>query len=100
MLKRFVFAAIAASAVLGAPVEADVIDVNTSYSFVGTCGDCIGTGVGTLALKNYTVGDDLTNANFDGFTYTSSLTSVSIPPWTLFLYPAISPLFRELTKCS
>jgi hypothetical protein len=49
-----------------------------SFDFTGTCIDCTGTGDGTLVLKNYTLGDVMTAANFVKFTYTSSLLTYSL----------------------
>ncbi len=48
------------------------------FSFSGLCIDCAGTGKGTLVLKDYTLGDTLTAANFVSFTYDSSLLSYSL----------------------
>jgi len=48
------------------------------FQFSGTCIDCSGTGKGTLALKDYTLGDTLTSANFVSFTYTSNLLSYTL----------------------
>lgn len=57
---------------------ADNIDV--TYQFTGTCGDCSGTGIGLLTLQNYNPGDGLSTSNFVSFTYTSNLLeSFSIP---------------------
>jgi hypothetical protein len=57
---------------LAAPASA------VSFDFTGTCLDCAGTGTGTLVLKNYTLGDVLTSANFVKFTYSSNLLSFSL----------------------
>lgn len=48
------------------------------FSFSGLCIDCAGTGKGTLVLKDYTLGDTLTAANFVSFTYDSNLLSYSL----------------------
>jgi hypothetical protein len=55
-----------------APLYADPI-IFTTYTFVGDCTDCTGTGVGTLVLQDYTPGSGFTVSNFVEFTYTSNL---------------------------
>ena len=50
----------------------------STYQFVGQCTDCTGTGVGSLTVQNYTLGDTLTGCNLVSFTYTSNLTSFTI----------------------
>jgi MYXO-CTERM domain-containing protein len=52
---------------------------NTSYfTFTGTCNDCTGTGVGTLELVNYSLGNDITADNFVDFSYSSNLISFDL----------------------
>lgn len=58
-------------------MQADPIDV--TYQFAGVCSDCIGTGIGSLTLVNYTPGTSLSSTNFVSFTYSSSVLSFSIP---------------------
>jgi len=69
-----VLAALMGFASIGAPAAA------TSYKlyFTGNCSDCTGTGLGTLLLKDYTLGDTLTTENFVSFKYKSNLLSYSI----------------------
>lgn len=57
---------------LAAPASA------VSFEFSGICFDCVGTGTGTLVLKDYSLGDVLTSANFVKFTYTSSVLTYSL----------------------
>lgn len=64
-------AALFGMAALSAPAAA----VDTTFLFKGTCGDCTGTGTGTLVLKNYTIGEVLSADNFVSFSYTSNLTT-------------------------
>ena len=73
-MMRFLTAlsAIFGLAAIAAPAAA------VDFKFSGTCIDCSGTGEGTLVLKDYTLGDTLTSANFVSFTYTSSLLSYSL----------------------
>ena len=50
----------------------------TTFDFTGLCTDCTGHGTGTLVVKNYTLGDTLTKANFVSFSYSSNLLSYSL----------------------
>lgn len=50
------------------PASATVI-VNQVYDFSGTCSDCTGTATGELTLSGYTLGQDITSANFVSFHY-------------------------------
>ena len=53
---------------------------NQSYSFTGTCTDCVGNGIGTLTVRGpYTLGSFLNLSNFVSFVYSSSL----IPGFTI-----------------
>jgi len=49
-----------------------------TFDFSGPCIDCVGTGKGTLVLKNYHFGDVLTSSNFVSFSYTSNLLTYSL----------------------
>jgi len=40
-----------------------------TFTFVGKCSDCSGTGNATLVLSDYTLGTDLLNSNFVSFSY-------------------------------
>lgn len=75
-MMRFLTALVAlfGMAALSAPAAA----VDTTFLFTGTCSDCTGTGKGTLVLKDYTIGDALSTANFVSFSYSSNLTSFSL----------------------
>jgi hypothetical protein len=68
-----------------------VPSVITTYNFVGTCSDCTGTGTGTLVLQNYTLGNAISSSNFVSFTYTSNLTSFTIPASNLSTIVATLP---------
>jgi hypothetical protein len=69
--------AILAACVLGGVQKGSAFVPNTTtYQFVGTCGDCVGTGTGLLTLQNYTPGQPLAWANFVSFTYTSSINPI------------------------
>jgi hypothetical protein len=59
------------------PVPSGTVTSDTSY-FEGYCSDCTGLGTAELILQNYTLGNELTNANFVGFSYSSNLTSYTI----------------------
>src|SRR5713101_411740 len=59
------------------PLMAIPISLET-FTFTGPCADCTGTGIGTLVLVNYTLGNDLTTDNFVSFSYTSDLTTFSL----------------------
>jgi hypothetical protein len=75
--KRMMRFLTALSAIFGlAAIAAPAAAVD--FKFAGTCIDCSGTGAGTLVLKNYTLGDTLTAANFVSFTYASNLLSFSL----------------------
>ena len=50
----------------------------SQFTFNGDCGDCTGTGTGTLTLQNYTLGNSLDVSNFVEWTYTSNLVSYDI----------------------
>lgn len=78
MFTKFFLAAAVTSALFATPAKASVASTTTAYSFVGTCVDCTGTGVGTLTLRNY-FGGNLGNTNFVSFTYASNLVSANIP---------------------
>jgi hypothetical protein len=55
-----------------APAHAIVAVQNTEFQFVGDCYDCTGQGKGQLTLSNYTLGTEITTANFVSFTYDGS----------------------------
>jgi hypothetical protein len=71
-----------------------IVPTTTTYQFVGTCGDCVGTGTGLLTLQNYTPGQPLAWANFVSFTYTSSINPIpgGITPAVLNGMPQAAPL--------
>jgi hypothetical protein len=48
-----------------------------TFDFTGDCLDCTNP-QGVLVLQNYTLGDEITYANFVSFTYTSNLADVSV----------------------
>lgn len=75
--KRMMRLLTALSAIFGlAAIAAPAAAVD--FKFTGTCIDCSGTGIGTLVLKDYTLGDTLTSANFVSFTYASNLLSYTL----------------------
>jgi hypothetical protein len=51
-----------------------------TFRFVGQCTDCSGVGTGILVLQNYTLGENLTPANFVSFTYSSNKLSFTLTP--------------------
>jgi len=63
---------------LAAPGPAAAGFLAQVYTFVGQCSDCDPTGVGTLLLRDYTEGENLTTANFFSFTYSSDLLSFQV----------------------
>lgn len=67
------------TALLGAPQSARATIPEEVYTFKGTCSDCVGFGTGTLILRFYTPGTELTAENFLNFTYTSSVFPESSP---------------------
>jgi hypothetical protein len=64
---------------LGASRPAQATIAEEVYTFTGTCSDCTGVGTGTLILRFYTPGTELTAENFVDFTYTSNLFPASSP---------------------
>jgi hypothetical protein len=74
--------------------SATLVATTATYQFVGTCGDCVGTGTGLLTLQNYTPGQPLAWANFVSFTYTSSINPIpgGITPAVLNGMPQAAPL--------
>lgn len=60
---------------------APIVTSQTTFQFTGVCSDCTGTGIGTLVLQNYVQDGHhlLQPDNFVSFTYTSNLTSFTIP---------------------
>jgi hypothetical protein len=87
--------AILAACVLGGVQKGSaIVPTTATYQFVGTCGDCIGTGTGLLTLQNYTPGQPLAWANFVSFTYTSSINPIpaGITPSILNGMPQAAPL--------
>ena len=67
----------------GASIFAATIDTET-FNFTGTCTDCTGQGTATLVLTNYTLGNDITAANFVSFDYSSNLFTMSVTTDNLF----------------
>jgi hypothetical protein len=66
-------AAIALVGVLAAVQTCSAIPGSSvAYSFIGTCTDCTNE-TATLTLRNYTLGQPITNSNFVSFTYNSNL---------------------------
>jgi hypothetical protein len=78
--------AMAASAMFAGSAYAQVVD---TYAWNGLCSDCSATGdtpaSAVLAVQNYTVGSQLTAANFYSFSYQSNLFNL-----TLSALPAIA----------
>jgi hypothetical protein len=76
----YAVAALAATAFLSnvTTVQATVV-VPEEFHFTGECGDCTGTGIGTLTLSDYTLGASLQLSNFVSFTYHSNLLDLSYP---------------------
>jgi len=74
--KRMVRWLAAPAAMVGVGLAAPASAV--SFKFAGTCIDCSGTGLGTLVLTNYHLGDVLTSSNFVKFTYSSNLLTYSL----------------------
>jgi PEP-CTERM motif len=72
-IKAALVAAISAAGISATPAAA--ADSLTYVDFVGKCSDCAGYGLGVITLKNYTLGADLTAANFVDLTYASNLIS-------------------------
>jgi hypothetical protein len=59
----------------------------TVIDFVGTCGDCSGTGRGVLTVQNFGTGI-LNESNFVDFTYSSNLVTFEIARSALFQFSA------------
>jgi len=76
---------VAAIALVGVLAAAETgsaaVSTSVTYSFTGTCSDCSGE-TASLTLQNYTLGQPITSANFVSFTYSSSVTSLTITPAT------------------
>jgi len=65
----------AVASVFMAPIaaRATAVPVVTQFGFTGVCSDCIGVGIGTLTLQDYTLGTNLVAGNFVRFQYDSNL---------------------------
>ena len=70
-LRYLLVATTAAVAFAGATPAAHAVIIGHSYTFdfAGVCSDCDGTADAQLAVKNYTLGNDFSTANFVSFTY-------------------------------
>lgn len=68
----------------GSPIFAATIGNTETFNFTGTCSDCTGQGTATLVLTNYTLGNDITSANFVSFDYSSNLFTMSVTTDNLF----------------
>lgn len=59
-----------ASTLPAAPTRATLLaPTTTTFTFVGTCGDCHGSAQAELTLSNYSLGDTINLANFVSFHY-------------------------------
>jgi hypothetical protein len=71
---RTALASVALVAVVGlnTPARAALAVLEETYSFSGTCTDCLGDVRATLVLEDYTQGNSITTANFVSFSYSGS----------------------------
>jgi len=70
--------AIATFALALAPIQLGASIIPVTYQFTGVCSDCSGTGIGSLTLSGYTLGDTLMASNFVSFSYHSNLFDIAI----------------------
>ena len=61
-----------ALAIAGGPIGPAITPQDYTFSFIGKCADCEGSGRGTLKLTNYELGTDFDETNFVSFTYDGS----------------------------